>query len=97
MEELNVSIEVTKDFKYAYGGVRVVEYKAGETPTVSAECATLARQQKWAKPERAAKKDTGPAPENKDAAPESAPLLETKAAEAEPATVPAPAPDTAGA
>lgn len=89
MEELNVSIEVTKDFKYAYGGVHVVEYKAGEKPMVSAECANLARQQKWAKPEKSSKKDAGPAPENKDAAPESASPLETKDAEQ--------APDTAGA
>ena len=95
MEELNVSIEVIEDFKYAYNGVIVVEYKAGEKPMVSAECAKLARQQKWAKPEKSSKKDAGPAPENKDAAPESAPPLENKDAEPKPES--APAPETAGA
>lgn len=67
-----VEILVTEDFKYAYRGCDVVEYKAGETVEVDAEVADLAKKEKWAKLPKAEKapkesKDSGPAPENKDA------------------------------
>lgn len=44
-----VSIDVTKDFKYAYRGCDVHAYEAGRRYDVPAECADLAAKEKWAK------------------------------------------------
>lgn len=68
-----VEIEVVKDFKYAYRGCDVVEYKVGDVVEVDTEVAKLAKAEKWAKAAKAAKaeksapenKDSGPVPENK--------------------------------
>lgn len=68
---MSKSIEVTKGFKFAHGGCRVVEYTVGQVIEDPAEdLYDVATKNKWAKETKAkpaAKetKDAGPAPENK--------------------------------
>lgn len=68
-EQKKETLEVVKDFKYAYRGCDVVEYKAGQTEDFDEEVAELAKANKWAKkPGKKApaeNKDLGVAPENK--------------------------------
>lgn len=67
-EEKKVTIKIVKDFRYAHGGHRVVEYKKGEIVEVEPECAEVALEEKWAEKSKAAapeNKDAGAAPENK--------------------------------
>lgn len=70
-EQKTETLEVVKDFKYAYRGCDVVEYKAGQTVELTDEVAELAKAEKWAKkPGKKApaeNKDLGAAPENKSA------------------------------
>lgn len=57
-------IKVKQGFKYAYRGVEVTEYAAGDVIEVPEECAELALEQGWAVAEGDTK-DAGAAPENK--------------------------------
>ncbi|MDD2742331.1 MAG: hypothetical protein PHV02_08660 [Rhodocyclaceae bacterium] len=68
-EEKTITIEVTKDFKFAHRGCDVVAYQAGTTVEVTPRCAEIALTEKWAKATKAKKA----APENKAilAAPEN--------------------------
>lgn len=77
-EQKKETLEVVKDFKYAYRGCDVVEYKAGETVELTEEVAELAKAEKWVK--KPGKKS---APENKDqgSAPESKSVPEEGSAE----------------
>lgn len=65
------TLEVVKDFKYAYRGCDVVAYMAGETVELTQEVADLAKINKWVKkPGKKApaeNKDLGSSPENKSA------------------------------
>ena len=61
MSEKKITLKVVKDFRFAHGGHRVVEYKKGEIVEVEADCAEVALEEKWAEKSKAA------APENKDA------------------------------
>lgn len=68
MSEKKVTLKVVKDFRFAHGGHRVVEYKKGEIVEVEPECAEVALEEKWAEKSKAAapeNKDAGTAPENK--------------------------------
>lgn len=64
-------IEVTKGFKFAHRGCKVVEYKVGDIiAEPAADLYEIATKNKWAKETKAKAaapetKDAGPAPENK--------------------------------
>lgn len=70
-EQKKETLEVVKDFKYAYRGCDVVEYKAGEIVELNEEVAELAKSEKWAKKPgkktATENKSQGAAPENKAA------------------------------
>ena len=90
------SIDVTKDFKYAYRGCDVHAYEAGKRYEVPAECADLAVKEKWAK------KAKGDAPANASTA--GSPVIgnqgdasQNGAAPAAPANAAAADPDNKGA
>lgn len=67
-EQKKVTIEVVEDFKFAYRGGEVVEYKKGAVVEVDEEVAALAKSEKWAKASKAAPETNEDAevPEAKD-------------------------------
>jgi hypothetical protein len=91
-----VSIDVTKDFKFAYRGCDVHAYEHGKRYDVPAECADLAVKEKWAK------KAKGDAPANASTA--GSPVIgnqgdasQNSATPAAPANAAAVGPDNKGA
>ena len=49
-KEKYITVEVMRDFKFAYRGCDVVAYGKGQIVEVNEECAEIAMREKWIKP-----------------------------------------------